>query len=189
MVRTVVEESSKNIIIMDVFSRLVKERILFIDGPIDDELANGIISQLIYLDSISKEDIQMYINSPGGSITSGLAILDTMNLIKSPIKTIGIGVAASMAAIILMNGAVRTCTPNCRIMLHQPSGGSIGTFKEMQISLEEMSTLKDIVYNIIANKTFITDINSSLLFDVWMSPSGAKSLNIIDYVLNAENSN
>lgn len=183
-IRTVVDESSKNIIIMDVFSRLIKERIVFIDDAIDDEMANEIVAQLLYLDSLSNDIIKMYINSPGGGVTSGLAIYDTMSLIKSPIKTVGIGSVASMAAILLMSGKERTCTPNCRIMIHELSGGNpINPLEDIKIHFSEMNELQSILNSIISKKSNISN-PEEYKRDFWMGPQQALSFGIIDYILN-----
>lgn len=184
--RNVVEERSKNVVIMDVFSKLAQERILFIDDVIDSELANGIVSQLIYLDSINNNEISIYINSPGGTVYDGVAILDVMDLIKSPVKTVCTGSAMSMAAIILLYGDTRVSTKRSTIMLHQMSTLVGGRLSDISIDYEEAKRLEDILYEIIAEKTNIRDIDHKLLTDWYISPEKAKELGIIDTVLNGE---
>lgn len=186
MIRTIVEERSKNIAVMDVFSKLAQNRIVYIDGPIDDELANGVISQLLYLDSLNNNEISIYINSYGGYIYDGLGIIDAMNLIKSPVKTVCIGKAMSMAAIILICGKTRYATENATIMLHEPSGGTIGTFREVETTYKEIERTKNILYGIIRKKTNISDPEDILDRDVYYTPIDAKKLNIIDEILIGE---
>lgn len=184
--RNVVEERNKNIIIMDVFSKLAQERILFIDDVIDSDLANGIISQLLYLDSLSHDEISIYINSPGGSAYDGLAIIDIMNIIKSPIKTVCVGTAMSMAAFILICGDTRTSTENSTIMLHQLSSWARGKLSNMIIDLKEAERLENVIYNIIQSKTNIPDFKTKLLTDWYLSPQEAKEFNIIDDIINGK---
>jgi ATP-dependent Clp protease protease subunit len=186
MIRTIVEERSKNIAVMDVFSKLAQNRIIYIDGVIDDELANGVISQLLYLDSLNSDEISIYINSGGGYIYDGLGIIDAMNLIKSPIKTVCIGKAMSMAAIILTCGKTRYATKNATIMLHQPLGGAEGTFTEIETSYKELERLKNILYDIIKNKTSISDPEESFDRDIYYTSEQAKELNIIDEILSTD---
>lgn len=184
--RNVVEERSKNVVIMDVFSKLAQERILFIDDVIDPELANGIVSQLIYLDSINNNEISIYINSPGGTVYDGMAILDVMDLIKSPVKTVCTGAAMSMAAIILLYGDTRVSTKRSTIMLHQMSTLVGGRLSDISINYKEAKRLENILYETIKEKTNIQDIDQKLLTDWYISPKEAKELGIIDTVLNGE---
>ena len=139
----------------DIFSRLLKDRIIFLSGEIDDTLANTIVSELLYLDSISHDEISLYINSPGGSITSGMAIYDTMNYIKSDVKTICIGIAASMAAFLLSCGkkGKRFILPNAEVMIHQPLGGIQGQATEIKIAAERILKLKEKLNNILSKNT------------------------------------
>ena len=129
----------------DIYSRLLKDRIIFLSGEITDEIANTIVSELLYLDSINHNDISLYINSPGGSITSGMAIMDTMNYIKSDVSTICIGMAASMAAFLLSCGQKekRYILPNAEVMIHQPLGGVNGQATEIKIAAERILKLKN----------------------------------------------
>ena len=184
--RNVVEERSKNVVIMDVFSKLAQERILFIDDVIDSELANGIVSQLIYLDSINNNEISIYINSPGGTVYDGVAILDVMDLIKSPVKTVCTGSAMSMAAIILLYGDTRVSTKRSTIMLHQMSTLVRGRLSDISIDYKEAKRLENILHEVIKEKTNIQDIDQKLLTDWYISPKEAKELGIIDTVLNGE---
>lgn len=139
----------------DIFSRLLKDRIIILSGEIDDTLANIIVSELLYLDSINHEDISLYINSPGGSITSGMAIMDTMNYIKSDVKTICIGLAASMAAFLLSCGkkGKRYILPNAEVMIHQPLGGVQGQATEIKIVAERIISLRNKLNEMLSKNT------------------------------------
>lgn len=139
----------------DIFSRLLKDRIVLLSGEIDDNLANIIVSELLYLDSINHNDISLYINSPGGSITAGLAIMDTMNYIKSDVSTICLGLSASMAAFLLSCGkkGKRYILPNAEVMIHQPLGGVEGQATEIKIVAERILSLKDKLNKMLANNT------------------------------------
>ncbi len=139
----------------DIFSRLLKERIIFLSGEINDTLANSIVAQLLYLDSLGNEDISLYINSPGGSITSGMAIYDTMNFIKSDVSTICVGIAASMGAFLLSCGAKgkRYILPNADVMIHQPLGGAEGQATDIKIATERILNLKERLNIILAKNT------------------------------------
>jgi len=139
----------------DIFSRLLKDRIIILSGEIDDNLANIIVSELLYLDSINNNDISLYINSPGGSITAGMAIMDTMNYIKSNVSTICIGMAASMAAFLLSCGekGKRYILPNAEVMIHQPLGGVNGQATEMKIVAERILSIKDKLNKMLSQNT------------------------------------
>ncbi len=139
----------------DIYSRLLKDRIILLSGEIDDDVANSVVAQLLYLDSINQDDIHLYINSPGGSITSGMAIYDTMNFIKSDVSTICIGMAASMAAFLLSSGKKkkRYILPNAEVMIHQPLGGAKGQATEIKIAAERILKLKDKLNKILAKNT------------------------------------
>lgn len=139
----------------DIYSRLLKDRIILLSGEIDDSSANSVVAQLLYLDSINHSDINLYINSPGGSITSGMAIYDTMNFIKSDVSTICIGMAASMAAFLLSSGkkGKRYILPNAEVMIHQPLGGAKGQATEIKIAAERILKLKDKLNKILAKNT------------------------------------
>ena len=183
MIRKIVEERSKNIVVMDVFSKLAQDRIIFIDNAIDSDLANGVVSQLMYLDSLNNNEITVYINSPGGTVYDGFAIIDVMRRIKSPVKTVCIGSAMSMAAIILICGDNRQATELATIMLHQPSGGISGTSSEINIVSKEIDRVKDIMYNIIKKKTAIQNPLELLEKDYYIPAEEAKKLGIIDEIL------
>ena len=139
----------------DIYSRLLKERIIFLSGEITDDVANIIVSELLYLDSINHNDISLYINSPGGSITSGMAIMDTMNYIKSDVSTICIGMAASMAAFLLSCGTKgkRYILPNAEVMIHQPLGGVSGQATEIKIAAERILKLKNKLNKLLSQNT------------------------------------
>lgn len=139
----------------DIFSRLLKDRIVLLSGEIDDNLANIIVSELLYLDSINHNDISLYINSPGGSITAGLAIMDTMNYIKSDVSTICLGLSASMAAFLLSCGkkGKRYILPNAEVMIHQPLGGVEGQATEIKIVAERILSLKDKLNKMLSENT------------------------------------
>lgn len=183
MYRTIVEESPSNIAVMDVFSKLIQERIIFIDSEIDSELANGVIAQLFYLDSISNDPIRIYINTNGGDINQGLAIYDTSKLINSPLETIGMGCVASMGAILMLMGSVRKSLENTRFMLHQAKAGAIGTLSSMEITLEEAKFLQNILYKILKEKTSLKDPENSLKEDKWMGADEAKEIGLITNIL------
>lgn len=139
----------------DIYSRLLKNRIIMLSGEVNDNMASSIVSQLLYLDSISHDDISLYINSPGGSITSGMAIYDTMNFIKSDVSTICVGMAASMGAFLLSSGAKgkRCALPNSEIMIHQPLGGANGQATEIQIAAEHILKIKKKLNTILSKNT------------------------------------
>lgn len=139
----------------DIFSRLLKDRIIFLSGEIDDECANSVIAQLLYLDSLNNEEISLYINSPGGSVTSGMAIYDTMNFVKSDVSTICLGMAASMGAFLLSSGkkGKRYALPNSEIMIHQPLGGAKGQATEIKIAAEQILKTKEKLNKILSENT------------------------------------
>ena len=180
--RTIVEERTQNIAIMDVFSKLAQERIIFIDSVIDDELANGIIAQLLYLDSLDKSPINIYINSPGGSVIDGLAIYDVAKRIKSPIYTTCIGMAASMGAILMLIGEKRFGLPHSRIMLHEVSGHLIGKSKDVEVEFNLMKDLEKDLFNIVKEKTSIQDIDTFKV-DKWYRASEAKEVGLLTEIL------
>ena len=139
----------------DIFSRLLKDRIILLSGEIDDECANSVIAQLLYLDSLNNEEISLYINSPGGSVTSGMAIYDTMNFVKSDVSTICLGMAASMGAFLLSSGTKgkRFALPNSEIMIHQPLGGAKGQATEIKIAAEQILKTKEKLNKILSENT------------------------------------
>lgn len=176
----------------DIFSRLLKERIIFISGEIDDDLANSVIAQLLYLDSINNNDISIYINSPGGSITSGMAIYDTMNFIKSDVSTICVGIAASMAAFLLSCGkkGKRFILPNSEVMIHQPLGGVNGQATEIKIVAERIIKLKNKLNKLLALNTGkdikIIDIDTER--DYYMDSNEALEYGIVDKIIKKKES-
>lgn len=182
----VLEKTSTGERVYDLYSKLLEDRIILLYGEIDDELSNIIISELLYLDSISNEDISIYINSPGGSITSGMAIYDTMNFIKSDVSTICIGMAASMAAFLLSSGKKekRYILPNSEVMIHQPLGGVKGQATEIKIAATRILKLKDKLNNILAKNTNqdIKKIEIDTERDYFMDSKEALEYGIVDYI-------
>ena len=184
---TILEKKNNSERCYDLYSRLLEDRIVFITGEIDDNNANIIVSELLYLDSISHDDIYIYINSPGGSITSGMAIYDTMNYIKSNIITICIGMAASMASILLSSGTKgkRYILPNSEVMIHQPLGGTSGQATEIKIHAERILKLKDKINKILAKNTNtnIKKIEQDTERDYFMDSKEALEYGIVDKII------
>ncbi len=173
--------------VFDLYSKLLTDRIIFIEGEIDDKLSNIIISELLYLDSLNNDDIFIYINSQGGSITSGLAIYDAMNYVKSDIVTIGIGMCASMAAILLSSGTKgkRSILKNTEVMIHQPLGGSQGQAIDIKIAADRIIKLKDKLNKILSTNTKknISKIEKDTQRDLFMSSKEALNYGIIDKII------
>ena len=171
----------------DIFSRLLKDRIIFISGEIDENLANTVIAELLYLDSLETKDIYLYINSPGGSVTEGMAIYDTMNYIKSDVSTICVGLAASMGAFLLLSGAKgkRIALENSEIMIHQPLGGAEGQVTDIKIATDRLIKIKKKLNNIISLKTNknIKKIEKDTERDFFMNSYEAKEYGIVDKVI------
>jgi ATP-dependent Clp protease protease subunit len=187
LVPMVVEQTGRGERAYDIFSRLLKERIVFIGTPIDDSIASLVIAQLLFLESEDPEkDINLYINSPGGSVSSGLAIYDTMQYIRPDVATICIGMAASMGAVLLAGGAKgkRAGLPNSRIMIHQPWGGTQGTASDISIQAEEILRTKKRLNEILASHTGqpIERVEKDTDRDNYMSSEQAKSYGLIDNV-------
>lgn len=186
-VPNVLEKTSNGDRVYDLCSRLLKDRIILLTGEINDNTANIIVSELLYLDSINHNDISIYINSPGGSITSGMAIYDTMNFIKSDVSTICIGMAASMAAFLLSSGkkGKRYILPNSEVMIHQPLGGVNGQATEIKIAADRILRLKDKLNNILANNTNkpLDKIQSDTERDHFMDAKESLEYGIIDKIL------
>lgn len=155
LVPTVIEKNSNGERVYDIYSRLLKDRIIIMSGEIDDINSNTIIAELLYLDSINHDDISLYINSPGGSVTAGMAIYDTMNYIKSDVSTICVGMAASMGAFLLSSGkkGKRYALPNSEVMIHQPLGGAQGQATEIKIAAERILKLKDKLNSMLSKNT------------------------------------
>ena len=184
----VIEQTSRGERAYDIYSRLLKDRIIFIGTPIDDLVANTVIAQLLFLEADDPDkDISLYINSPGGVVTSGLAIYDTMNYIKCPVSTICIGQAASMAALLLAAGTKgkRFSLPHSRIMIHQPIGGFQGQATDIEIHAKEILKLKDTLNKILANHTGqpLDRVHADTERDFFMSGEDAKAYGIIDEVI------
>ncbi|MFZ4060748.1 MAG: ATP-dependent Clp endopeptidase proteolytic subunit ClpP [Bacteroidia bacterium] len=188
MTRTVIEERPVNFREVDVFSRLMMDRIIFLGTPIDDYIANIIQAQLLFLESAdSKRDIQIYVNSPGGSVYAGLGIYDTMQWIAPDVATICVGLAASMGAVLLCAGSAgkRTALPHSRVMIHQPLGGAQGQASDIEITHREIQKLKKELYQIIANHSgqTIEKVEADSDRDYWMIAQEAKEYGMIDDVL------
>ncbi len=188
LVPIVVEQSGRGERAYDIFSRLLKERIVFIGTPIDDTIASLVIAQLLFLESEDPEkDINLYINSPGGNVSSGLAIYDTMQYIRPDVSTICIGMAASMAAVLLAGGAKskRTTLPNSRIMIHQPWGGVQGTASDISIQAEEILRMKKRINEILSNHCNkpLEQIEKDTDRDYYLSSEEAKNYGLIDNIL------
>ena len=171
----------------DIFSRLLKNRIILLSGEIDDNLANTVVAELLYLDSLSHDDISIYINSPGGNVTSGFAIYDTMNFIKSDVSTICLGIAASMAAFLLSSGkkGERYALRNSEVMIHQPLGGASGQATEIKIAAEHILNTKKKLNDILAKNTgkSIKQIENDTDRDNYLSADNAKDYGLIDKIL------
>lgn len=184
----IMEERQLNVAQMDVFSRLMMDRIIFLGTDVNDQVANIVTAQLLFLESVdSAKDIQIYINSPGGSVYAGLGMYDTMQFIKPDVATICTGIAASMAAVLLCAGAEgkRSALPHSRVMIHQPSGGAQGVASDMEINLKEMLKLKNELYEIIAKHTKqpFAKVYKDSERDYWMIAREAKEYGMIDEVL------
>ncbi|MCS4195197.1 ATP-dependent Clp protease proteolytic subunit [Salinibacter ruber] len=192
LVPMVVEQTTRGERAYDIFSRLLKERIVFIGTPINDQIANLTVAQLLYLASESSEKpINLYINSPGGVIYSGLGVYDTMQYIGAPVSTICVGLAASMGSVLLAAGEddSRACLPNSRVMIHQPMGGAEGQASDIEIQAEEIMWLKERLYEILALHTGqdIDQIEADADRNCWMSAEEAEEYGLVDNVLNPDN--
>ena len=188
LIPTVIEKSQFGERAYDIYSRLLKENIIFLAGPIDDDTANVVIAQLLFLQSEnSKKDISLYINSPGGYINSGMAILDTMNHIKNDVSTVCVGIAASMASVILSAGAKgkRFILPNAEVMIHQPHGGAEGQASDIEISAKHILKSREMLNKILAKNTGqpLSKIEKDVDRDFFMSADEAKKYGIVDKVL------
>ncbi len=185
---SIIEERQMNVAVMDVFSRLMMDRIIFLGVPISDDVANIIQAQLLFLDSTdSKSDIQLYINSPGGSVYAGLGIYDTMQLVQSDVATICTGLAASMASVLLTAGTAgkRSALPHSRVMIHQPLGGAEGQASDIEITAREIIKLKKELYEIISNHSgkSLAQIEKDADRDYWMTAQEALKYGMIDEIL------
>lgn len=188
IIPTVIDKSQFGERAYDIYSRLLKENIIFVGGPIDDYMANLIVAQLLFLQSEDpKKEVKLYINSPGGSVTAGLAIIDTMRHIKNPISTVCVGIAASMGAVILAAGdkGKRYSLPNSEIMIHQPMGGVEGQAADIAITAKQILKIRDNLYKILADATGKTpaQIEKDSDRDYFMSAEEAKKYGLVDKVL------
>lgn len=184
----IIEERQLNVSQLDVFSRLMMDRIIFLGTGVDDQIANVVQAQLLFLASVdSAKDVQIYINSPGGSVYAGLGIYDTMQYIQPDVATICTGMAASMGAVLLCAGATgkRSALPHSRVMIHQPSGGAQGVASDMEINLREMLKLKEELYKIISDHSgqSYERVHKDSERDYWMKAEEAKEYGMIDEVL------
>ena len=188
LIPTVIEKSQFGERAYDIYSRLLRDNIIFLDGPIDDHIANIVIAQLLFLQAEdSKKDISFYINSPGGVISAGLAIVDTMNYIKNDVSTVGVGLAASMGAVILSAGAKgkRFALPNTEVMIHQPLGGAEGQASDIEISAKHILKNRENLNRILAKNTgkSVSQIEKDADRNYFMSAEEAKKYGIVDKVL------
>ena len=188
LIPMVIEKNETGERAYDIYSRLLKDRIIILNGEITDNTANIIVAQLLYLDSLNNNDISLYINSPGGSITAGMAIYDTMNFIKSDVSTTCVGMCASMAAFLLSCGQAgkRYCLPNSEVMIHQPLGGVKGQATEINIVAKRILSLRSKLNNILAKNTKrnIEQIERDTDRDYYMTAKEALNYGIIDKILN-----
>ena len=184
----IIEERPMNVAVMDVYSRLMMDRIIFLGYPVNDEVANIIIAQLLFLESTDRtRDIQMYINSPGGGVYAGLGLYDTMQFVTPDIATICTGIAASMSAVLMAAGAPgkRSALKHSRIMMHQPSAGAAGQASDVEITVNEVRKIKQELYEILSNHTGQTleKVAKDSNRDYWMTSDEAKQYGLIDEVL------
>lgn len=192
LVPTVIEQTARGERAYDIYSRLLKDRIIMLSGEVNDQMANSIIAQLLFLDAQDNtKDIYMYINSPGGVITSGMAIVDTMNFIKSPVSTIATGMAASMASIILAEGekGKRFALPHATVLIHQPLGGAQGQATEIQIAAEEILKTRKMINELLAKDSGqdIETIKRDTERDHYMTAQEAKNYGLIDDIMVNQN--
>ena len=190
VIPTILEKNSDHEYAYDLYSRLLNDRIVFCSDEINNQNANIIVSELLYLDSLSHDDIYLYINSPGGSVTSGLAIYDTMNYIKSDVKTIAIGLAASMGAFLLSSGTKgkRCALKNTEIMIHQPLGGAEGQASDIKIAAEQIIKTKDKLNKILAKNTNqnISKIKKDVERDFYLNSEEAKQYGIVTHIVGED---
>ncbi len=187
LVPTVIEKSNNGERAYDIYSRLLKDRIIILCGEIDDINSNTIVAQLLYLDSINHDDISIYINSPGGSVTAGMAIYDTIHFIKSDVSTICVGMAASMGAFLLSSGTKgkRCCLPNSEVMIHQPLGGAQGQATEIKIAAERILKLRDKLNHMLAENTGkdLKTIEKDTERDYFLSAEESLAYGLVDKIL------
>ncbi len=188
MVPMVIETSGRGERAYDIYSRMLRERVIFLVGPVNDQTANIVVAQLLFLESENPDkDISLYINSPGGSVSAGLSIFDTMQFIKPDVSTLCMGIAASMGSFLLMAGAKgkRMSLPNSRVMIHQPSGGASGQATDIEIHAREILKTREQLNKLYADRTgqSIEKIRSDMERDMFMDPIEAKAYGLIDQVL------
>jgi len=188
MVPMVIETSGRGERAYDIYSRMLRERVIFLVGPVNDQTANLVVAQLLFLESENPDkDISLYINSPGGSVSAGLSIFDTMQFIKPDVSTLCMGIAASMGSFLLMAGAKgkRMALPNSRVMIHQPSGGAQGQATDIEIHAREILKTREQLNQIYADRTgqSIEKIRTDMERDMFMDPTEAKAYGLIDQVL------
>jgi ATP-dependent Clp protease protease subunit len=188
MVPMVIETSGRGERAYDIYSRMLRERVIFLVGPVTDQTANIVVAQLLFLESENPDkDISLYINSPGGSVSAGLSVFDTMQFIKPDVSTLCMGIAASMGSFLLMAGAKgkRMALPNSRVMIHQPSGGAQGQATDIEIHAREILKTREQLNKIYAERTgqTIEKIRSDMERDMFMDPTEAKAYGLIDQVL------
>jgi len=187
IIPTVIDKVNNTERVYDIYSRLLKDRIIIINGEINNQLANSVVAQLLFLDSQNNEDINVYINSPGGSVTDGMAIYDTMNFINSDVSTIGMGLCASMGAFLLSSGSKgkRYSLPNCEVMIHQPLGGAQGQATEIKIAAEHILKTKDKLNKILSLNTGkdLNIIEKDTDRDNFMTSEEALNYGIIDKII------
>ena len=187
LIPSVIEKTNNGERVYDIYSRLLKDRIIFIGGEIDDDLANAVISELLFLDSQGNDEISIYINSPGGSITAGMAIYDTMSYVKSPISTICVGMAASMASVLLASGdkGKRFILPNSEVMIHQPLGGVSGQATEIKIVADRILFLRNKLNKLLSEKTGqdIKKIEKDTERDHYLTAKEALEYGLVDKIL------
>ena len=190
LIPTIIEKNKNGEKSYDIYSRLLKDRIIILSGEINDSSADIVIAELLYLDSINHNDISIYINSPGGSVTAGMAIYDTMNFIKSDVSTICVGMAASMAAFLLSSGELgkRYILPNSEVMIHQPLGGAEGQATEIKIAAERILKLKDKMNKMLAKNTGqnLKKVSKDTERDYFLDANEALEYGIIDKILEKE---
>lgn len=189
LIPTVIEQTNRGERAYDIYSRLLKDRIIMLGGPIDDHVANSIVAQLLFLDAENPDkDISLYINSPGGSITAGMAIYDTMQFVKADVQTICIGMAASMGAFLLAAGTKgkRYALPNAEVMIHQPLGGAQGQATEIEIAAKRILFLRDKLNKILAEKTGqpLEVIQRDTDRDNFMTAEKAKEYGLVDHIIS-----
>ncbi|MFD1123945.1 ATP-dependent Clp protease proteolytic subunit [Lentilactobacillus raoultii] len=188
LVPTVIEQSANGERAYDIYSRLLKDRIIMLSGPIEDDMANAIIAQLLFLDAQdSEKDIYLYINSPGGVITSGMAIFDTMNFVKADVQTIVMGMAASMASVLASSGAKgkRFALPHAQVLIHQPSGGAQGQQTEIEIAAEEILKARKMINELLAKNSgqSIEKVNRDTERDNYLTAQEAVDYGLLDGIM------